>query len=158
MKKSLLQTVAIMFWLLMLSACATLTSEVDPPKVTMESFRSIASESGTPRFEIKLRVTNPNKQPLDVAGIGYSVEIQGKELVSGVTNDVPLVEAYSEEVVTLEASLQLFQLLRLVTSLATVESAALAYRFSAKIDFRGFTPTQRIEETGTISLDQLQAR
>ena len=142
----------------MLSACATLTSEVDPPKVTMESFRSIASESGTPRFEIKLRVTNPNKQPLDVAGIGYSVEIQGKELVSGVTNDVPLVEAYSEEMVTLEASLQLFQLLRLVTSLATVESDALAYRFSAKIDFKGFTPTQRIEETGTISLDQLQAR
>lgn len=142
----------------MLSACATLTSDVDPPKVTMESFRSIASESGTPRFEIKLRVTNPNKQPLDVAGIGYSVEIQGKELVSGVTNDVPLVEAYSEEVVTLEASLQLFQLLRLVTSLATVESDALAYRFSAKIDFKGFTPTQRIEETGTISLDQLQAR
>ena len=107
----------------------------------MESFRSIASQSGTPRFEIKLRVTNPNKQPLDVAGIGYSVEIQGKELVSGVTNDVPLVEAYSEEVVTLEASLQLFQLLRLVTSLATVESDALAYRFSAKIDFKGFTPT-----------------
>jgi len=142
----------------MLSACATLTSDVDPPKVTMESFRSIASESGTPRFEIKLRVTNPNKQPLDVAGIGYSVEIQGKELVSGVTNDVPLVEAYSEEMVTLEASLQLFQLLRLVTSLATVESDALAYRFSAKIDFKGFTPTQRIEETGTISLDQLQAR
>ena len=158
MKKPVIQSVAVMFWLLMLSACATLTSDVDPPKVTMESFRSIASESGTPRFEIKLRVTNPNKQPLDVAGIGYSVEIQGKELVSGVTNDVPLVEAYSEEVVTLEASLQLFQLLRLVTSLATVESAALAYRFSAKIDFRGFTPTQRIEETGTISLDQLQAR
>ena len=158
MKKPLIQSVAVMFWLLMLSACATLTSDVDPPKVTMESFRSIASESGTPRFEIKLRVTNPNKQPLDVAGIGYSVEIQGKELVSGVTNDVPLVEAYSEEVVTLEASLQLFQLLRLVTSLATVESDALAYRFSAKIDFKGFTPTQRIEETGTISLDQLQAR
>jgi len=157
-KKPLIQSVAVMFWLLMLSACATLTSDVDPPKVTMESFRSIASESGTPRFEIKLRVTNPNKQPLDVAGIGYSVEIQGKELVSGVTNDVPLVEAYSEEVVTLEASLQLFQLLRLVTSLATVESDALAYRFSAKIDFKGFTPTQRIEETGTISLDQLQAR
>ena len=158
MKKPLIQSVAVMFWLLMLSACATLTSDVDPPKVTMESFRSIASESGTPRFEIKLRVTNPNKQPLDVAGIGYSVEIQGKELVSGVTNDVPLVEAYSEEVVTLEASLQLFQLLRLVTSLATVESDALVYRFSAKIDFKGFTPTQRIEETGTISLDQLQAR
>lgn len=158
MKKPVIQSVAVMFWLLMLSACATLTSDVDPPKVTMESFRSIASESGTPRFEIKLRVTNPNKQPLDVAGIGYSVEIQGKELVSGVTNDVPLVEAYSEEMVTLEASLQLFQLLRLVTSLATVESDALAYRFSAKIDFKGFTPTQRIEETGTISLDQLQAR
>ena len=158
MKKPVIQSVAVILWLLMLNACATLTSDVDPPKVTMESFRSIASETGTPRFEIKLRVINPNKQSLDVAGISYSVEIQGKELVSGVTNDVPLVEAYSEEVVTLEAGLQLFQLLRLVTSLATVESDALAYRFSAKIDFNGFTPTQRIEETGAISLDQFQAK
>ena len=158
MKKSLLRSVAVMCWLLMLSACATLTSDIDPPKVTMESFSPIPSETGAPRFEIKLRVINPNKQPLDVAGISYGVEIQGRELVTGVTNDVPLVEAYSEQVVTLEAGLQLFQLLRLVTSLATIESEALAYRFSAKIDFRGFTPTQRIEESGTFSLDQLQAR
>lgn len=158
MKISAVQKVAVIMWLLFLSSCATLTSDVDPPKVTMESFRSIPSETGAPRFEIKLRVINPNKQSLDVAGISYSVEILDRELFSGVTNEVPLIEGYSEEVVTLEAGLQLFQLLRLLTSLTTLESEALAYRFSAKIDFHGFTPTQRIEETGAISLDQFQPR
>jgi LEA14-like dessication related protein len=139
-------------WLLLLSGCASLKPEIDPPKVTIESFNSLPSESGAPRFEIKLRVANPNKQTLDIAGISYSVELLGRELISGVTNDVPTIEGYSEEVVTLEAGLQLFQLLRLLTSLGRSPGEELEYRFSAKIDFNGFVPTQRIEETGVINL------
>jgi hypothetical protein len=30
---------------------------------------------------------------------------------------------------------------------------ALEYRFAAKIDFNGFLPTQRVEETGEITLN-----
>lgn len=127
--------------------------DIDPPKVSLESFRNLPSESGSPRFEVKLRIANPNTQSLDIAGISYSIEILDKELVNGVTNDVPVIEGYSEEVVTLEAGLQLFQLLRLLTSLGTSQSEALAYRFSAKIDFNGFTPTQRLVETGEITLN-----
>jgi LEA14-like dessication related protein len=97
-------------------------------------------------------VANPNKLTLDIAGISYSVELLGKEVISGVTNDVPTIEGYSEEVVTLEAGLQLLQLLRLLGGLGRTQSEALDYRFSAKIDFNGFVPTQRIEETGEITL------
>jgi LEA14-like dessication related protein len=139
-------------WLLLLSGCASLKPEIDPPKVTIESFNSLPSQTGAPRFEIKLRVANPNKQTLDIAGISYSVELLGRELISGVTNDVPTIEGYSEEVVTLEAGLQLFQLLRLLTSLGRSPGEELEYRFSAKIDFNDFVPTQRIEETGVINL------
>jgi len=97
-------------------------------------------------------VANPNKQTLDIAGISYSVELLGREVISGVTNNVPTIEGYSEEIVTLEASLQLFQLLRLLSGLDRTQADALDYRFSAKIDFNGFVPTQRIEETGEITL------
>ena len=140
-------------WLVMLYGCASIKPQLDPPKVTVDSFRSLPGEGSAPRFEIKLRVVNPNTQSLDIAGISYSVEILGKELITGVSNDIPVIEGYSEEVVTLEAGLQLFQLLRLLASLGTTTSEALDYRFLAKIDFNGFVPTQRVEEAGTITLN-----
>jgi LEA14-like dessication related protein len=137
----------------MLAGCASLTSELDPPKVSLESFRSLPSEGNTPRFEIKLRVINPNKQTLDIAGISYSVELLDRELITGVTNDILPIEGYGEGVVTLEAGLQLLEILRLMASLGTSTSEPLVYRFSAKIDFNGFIPTQRIEETGELQLN-----
>ena len=148
----LAKALALCNLLFLVSACASLQPEIDPPKVTLESFQALPSEGTAPRFEIKLRIANPNKQSFDIVGISYSVEIQGKEVISGVTNEVPLLEAYSEEVVTLEAGLQMFQLLRLLTSLGMEPTDSLEYRFLGKIDFNGFVPTQRVEETGSITL------
>jgi len=133
-------------------ACAGLTPEFDPPKVTVEGVSSLPSSGVGPRFQIKLRVANPNKQALDIAGISYSIELQGRELLSGVTNDVPLIEGYTEEVVTLEAGVNMSQFLRLLTGLGKNQSDPLEYRFAAKIDFKGFIPTQRVEETGVLDL------
>lgn len=142
----------VLFASVFLAGCASLVADVDPPKVTMESFRSLPGESGAPRFEIKLRVQNPNKDPLNIVGISYGIEVLGKELISGVSNDVPHIDAYGEGIVTLDASLQMFQLLRLLASLGSAPTDALDYRFTAKIDFEGLVPTQRVEETGQINL------
>ena len=43
--------------------------------------------------------------------------------------------------------------IRLIAGLGNVDTEALDYRFAAKIDFNGFIPTQRIEETGQINLN-----
>lgn len=110
----------------------------------------LGRSGAAPRFGIKLRVTHPNKGALDIAGISYSVELLGKELVEGVTNDVSVIEGYSEEIVTLEAGVNMFQFVRLIAGLGSNSRDALEYRFSAKIDFNGFIPTQRIEETGVL--------
>ena len=136
----------------LLAGCASVTPELDPPRISLVSFKSLPAEGGAPRFEIKLRVINPNKQALDIAGISYSVELLDKELITGVANDVAPIAGYDEGVVTLEAGLQLLELLRLMASLGSAGSEPLEYRFSAKIDFNGFIPTQRVEESGEISL------
>lgn len=150
MKNGLLFTLMITVFAIV--GCAGLTPEMDPPKVTVESVEALPTSTGGPRFKIKLRVVNPNNQTLDIAGISYSVEVLGRELLSGVTNDVPVIEGYSEEVVTLEAGINLFQFLRLLAGLGKSTTDALDYRFSAKIDFNGFVPTQRVEETGVLNL------
>lgn len=134
------------------TGCATLTTPMDPPRVSLEDFSSIPSEGAGPRFQIKLRVQNPNEQTLDISGISYGIELAGQEVITGVSNDIPEIGGYSEGVVTLDASLQLFQVLRLLASLGQTTADELTYRFTAKIDFKGLVPTQRVEEEGQITL------
>lgn len=134
------------------SGCASLFSDMDPPKVNVENVRSLPNHEGGPRFEITLRISNPNAEPLDIVGISYTIDILERELVSGVTSEVPLIEPYSEATVKLEAGVNLFQVIRLVAGLGMEPSDDLQYRFGAKIDFRGLVPTQRVEETGSINL------
>ena len=128
-------------------------SETDPPQVSLESFKALPDVEGAPRFEIKLRIANPNTQALDIAGISYSIALLDRKLISGVTNEVPRIEGYSEEIITLEAGLQLIELLRLFASLGTSGNEPLNYDFSAKIDFNGLVPTQRVKESGEIRLN-----
>lgn len=142
----------VLTWSLMLGGCASLTTPMDPPNVSLDSFSSLPSEGAGPRFLIKLRVQNPNEQTLDIAGISYGISLGGQEVITGVSKDVPVIEGYSEGVVSLEASLKLFQVLRLLASLGQTQSDALTYRFTAKIDFKGLIPTQRVEDEGQITL------
>ncbi|NND67084.1 MAG: LEA type 2 family protein [Halioglobus sp.] len=146
------QSLFVLLVVLGLNACATFYGEMDPPSISIEDVSAVPAESGIPRFEVVLNVVNPNKRALDIAGIAYSLEILGKELVMGVTDEVPRIEGYSEEKVTLQAGVQLVGILRLMAALGTTPSEEVDYRFSAKIDFEGFLPTQRVEETGKISL------
>ncbi len=147
-----LRTCLILAACFLLAACAGLKPEIDPPLVSLESFRALPGVEGTPRFEIKLRVANPNVQALDIVGISYSIALLDRKLINGVTNNVPRIEGYDEEVITLEAGLQLIELLRLLASLGASTSEPLSYEFSAKIDFKGLVPTQRIRESGEITL------
>ncbi|MFV8817338.1 LEA type 2 family protein [Haliea sp. E17] len=138
--------------IVLLAGCTSLTAERDPPIVSLENFRALPSEGGAPRFEIVLRIANPNKEALDIAGIAYTVSVRERKLISGVSNEVPRIEGYSEETVTMQAGLELFQLLRLLADLGMEATDSLDYSFSAKIDFRGFIPTQRVAESGTLKL------
>lgn len=139
---------------LLLGACASLVSERDPPKVTLNGIRTLPGAEGAPRFEIALRVINPNSEPLKIEGISYTIALLDRDLISGVSNKVPTIDGYSEQVVLLEASLQLFELLRLFAEAGGTRPASepFDYRFAAKIDFKGVMPTQRIEESGELLL------
>ncbi len=59
MGKRFLSAFIILF---LVSACSTIIPELDPPKVSLESFRALPSTgNGSPRFEIKLRIAAVSK-------------------------------------------------------------------------------------------------
>ncbi len=144
---------AVVALALALGGCAGLGQNFDPPKVSVDSVRSLPAEGSGPRFQIVLRIANPNARALDIAGISYGIELLGRELVSGVSNQVPRIEGYTEEQVVLDAGINLLELLRLLGNIGHSRGDALDYRFTAKIDFRGLLPTQFIEDSGSVALN-----
>ena len=111
-----------LLWLLLpltvlFSGCASVVPPLDPPKVTIENLEGLPADDKGLRFLITLRIANPNTQALDIAGISYDIAINKREVVSGVTNEVPKIEGYTEEVVRIESGVKLFQLLRLLADL-----------------------------------------
>lgn len=136
-----------------LVGCGSLLQGIEPPKVSVDSVRSLPAGDAGPRFQIVLRIANPNARALDIAGISYGIQLLGRELVSGVSNQVPRIEGYTEERVTIDAGINLLELLRLLGNLGHSSSEALDYKFTAKIDFRGVLPTQYVEDSGSIALN-----
>jgi len=136
-----------------LSGCAGMGSGYETPTVSVQSFRTIASDngSGLPEFEIVLHVINPNLQPLELAGISYTISLDGHDLIKGVGNKLPVIEGYGEGSFTLNAGFDLIAGIQLFRSLMEKEAEGFDYRFEAKLDPGAFKRKIRISDSGSIS-------
>lgn len=140
-----------------LSACASMRPNFETPGVTITSFRTLPTNSITPEFEIGLKVTNPNSQALNLKGIAYTVALDGTDLIKGVANDLPVIEAYGSGDVTLTATPDVFGGIQFLAELMRDPRDAVNYSLEAKLDVGSFVPAIRVREEGEISL-QPQAR
>jgi LEA14-like dessication related protein len=138
--------------LLAVVGCATVPANYDPPTVTVTSFRPASTEDAALSFLIGLHVTNPNRDPLTLDGIAYTVALEGHEVISGVSRDLPVIEGYSAEDITITANVSLLESLRLVGELMGGRRDELRYALKAKLDVGAFRPAIRVENNGVISL------
>ncbi len=139
--------------LLLLTGCASLNPDYQQPIVNVQSFRALPGQSaGLPEFEIGLQVLNPNPEPLNLEGVFYSISLQGQDLISGVSNDLPVIEGYGDGVINLKASVSVLGGIRLIQRLMNQPRDQVEYRLTARLDPAGFGRTVRVEESGVISL------
>lgn len=136
---------------LLLAGCATLSPDFEQPSVSVSSFRMLPSNSLVPKFEIGLHVINPNRIPLKLLGMSYEVELEGHRVLTGVANQLPLIAAYGEGDVLLQATPDLFSTLSLFTDLMNQPREKFNFNFSARLDVGKFLPKIRVEKSGQIS-------
>jgi LEA14-like dessication related protein len=141
--------------LLLLAGCAAFGPPWETPTVTVHSFRALPSGGALPEFEIGLEVVNPNRAALELAGVAYTISLDGREIIKGVGNDLPVIDGYGTGRVTLTASANLLAGVQLFTDLLRSPREAFEYRLEAKLDPGGLRPAIRISETGRISADAL---
>jgi len=135
-----------------LQACTGMRSGYETPTVTINSFRTLPSQGIVPNFEIGLHVINPNREALNLRGVAYTVSLDGHELIKGVGNELPVIEAYGEGSLTLTASPNLFAGIRFVTDLMSASKESVRYKLEAKLDVGTIHPTIRVSDSGEISL------
>lgn len=139
--------------MLTLVACSSLAPNYEQPEVSITSFSLEPNSVGlTPQFNIGLRIINPNRTALPLAGMSYSVEIEGNRILTGANPDLPRIPGFGSADITIQASPDLFGSARLVNQLLSSQKEQLAYLFRAKLDVGSLMPYITIEEKGNFGL------
>ncbi len=143
----------LLFPLLLLAGCATLSPYPERPTVSVTSFTLAPESTGlAPRFRVGLNVVNPNRRELPLVGMSYSVELEGTRVLSGATADLPVVPAYGSADFTIDLSPDLLGSARLLTHLMARQRDQLDYSFNARLDVGGWIPDIRVEQRGELNL------
>jgi Late embryogenesis abundant protein len=132
--------------------CAGLRPGYETPTVTINSFRTLPSEGVLPTFEIGLHVINPNSEALKLRGVSYTISLEGHDIIKGVGNDLPTIDAYGEGQFKLTAAANLFAGIQLINELMSGANDNLKYEFAAKLDIGLLRPALRVSDTGRIDL------
>lgn len=136
--------------LLLISACVSVPSDFEQPSVSVISFVPKGNTGISPQFNIVLHITNPNRNPLKLMGLSYSIHLAGNEVMSGVANNLPTIEPYGETDVKLIASANLVGGFKLITGLMNENRAYIDYEFKARLDVGRFTPRIEVSKKGKL--------
>ena len=140
----------VMLALVMLSGCAMLDPDFDEPTVTVTAFRALAPTGTNPEFAIDLHIVNPNSRALELRGLAYSASIEGHKVLTGVGRNLPVVQAYGEADVSLNARADMLSSFRLLADLMQHQRSDLHYTLEIKLDLGSLWPPLYLTEKGKV--------
>ena len=116
-----------------LLSCSGLTSKPESPRVSLVGLKLVSVELLEQRYQVSLRIKNPNTFALPIRGIDFQLELNGQTFADGVSNHAVEVPAFGENVIELEVSSNLLQVLQQLQSLEESRTPAFEYRISGKM-------------------------
>ena len=141
---------------LTLSACA-MFSQRDPLNVQVAGIQPLPGEGLELRMAVKLRVQNPNTTAIDYNGIALDLEVNGRRLASGVSDQQGSVPRFGEAVLTIPVTISAFSAARQALGLAEhIGYDEVPYVLHGKLAGSLFG-TQRFVEKGTLDLSGAMA-
>jgi len=123
----------------LLTSCASLPT-LKNPDINLVSIEPAKRQGFAQYFTLNLLVTNPNSFDLTIDGVTFNLSVADQNIMSGVTNTLPILKAYSETPVKLSANVGLFDLLKLLTSFGQNPTKEMTYHLKTVIDPSGFIP------------------
>jgi hypothetical protein len=136
---------------LALSACALFPNR-DPLNINVVGIDPLPGQDLEIRFAVKLRLQNPNDTDIQYDGVALNLDVNGRLLASGVSDQKGTIGRFSERVLTVPVTVSAFAALRQAVGLADQQRLDnLPYELHGKLA-GGLFGTMRFEDSGTLSL------
>lgn len=130
--------IAVLLLPLMLSACATLQDE-SAPKIKLVNIQPEEMGLFDQHYRVELRVINRSPRPLQVRGISFSLELNGRDFADGVSNHEVVIPGLSSAKIQAELSSSLFGVLNQVMEMTNRGEPGFRYRIAGTLYLRGAT-------------------
>jgi hypothetical protein len=136
-----------------LAACATLPNN-DPLTIDVAGIEPLPGEGLELRLAVRVRIQNPNDTPVEYTGAALNLDLNGRNLASGVSSVVGTVPRYGETVFTIPVTISAFDIARQVLVFANAGAQReIPYRVRGKLE-GGLFGTRRFSDAGTFELPQ----
>jgi len=135
-----------------LDGCAGLFGG-DSLRVSVAGIEPLPGEGLEMRFNLKLRVQNPNDAAVSFNGISLDLELNGKPFASGVSDQGGTVPRFGETVIAVPLTVPAFAAVRQALALAgAAQAGQIPYILRGKLAGTGLGGSTRFIDQGTLSL------
>jgi LEA14-like dessication related protein len=126
------------------AACATVPPGIEPPKISVANIEPKDFTLFEQRFDVQLRIANPNEKELGLNGMRFEVDLNEKAFADGMTGEKVAIPRFGSQVVTVEVITGITGVLRQFQGLnKTGASGKMTYRIKG---------TAFVESPGTFRL------
>ena len=153
MRTSLLRPLLSVLIVLMLAGCSLMRLQgAEPPRVTLASLTPVKLSLFEQRFEVGLRLQNPNAFTLPIQALDYTLAINGEDFASGMSRTDLQVPAFGEELVTVTVTSDLLNSLDQIRRWQQGPPEALDYRLSGRAHIADMPVRLPFEYAGSVNL------
>ncbi|HEY3596100.1 MAG TPA: LEA type 2 family protein [Paraburkholderia sp.] len=143
--------ILVVFVIAALGGCAGFGH--DPLRVSVAGIDPLDSQGMEMRFNLKLRIQNPNDTPIDYNGISLELDLNGKSFASGVSNESGTVPRYGEALVSVPVTIPALAAVHQVFAFADrLQSGQIPYILRGRLSTGGLTGSTRFIDQGSLSL------
>lgn len=133
-----------------LGGCAGLFGGRDPLQVDLVGLEPLPGEGMEARFAVKLRVQNPNDSAIDYDGVALALNVNGRPLASGVSDQSGQLPRFGERVLSVPVSISALRLVRQAWTLGNAPPLkGLPYEVEGKFS-AGLFGSVRFRDSGVL--------
>ena len=133
----------LFFLVLSLTACASMPLDMVSPKVHIVKFAFKEFTMFEQRFDVQLRIHNPNNEDLTINGMRFDIDVNSRDFANGLSGEKVVVPRFGSEVVNVEIITGVGSFLRQLRTLNKSGPSQLQYRIKG---------TAFVESPGTFKM------
>jgi LEA14-like dessication related protein len=116
-----------------LAGCSGLFRTLERPRINIANITAREVKLFEQVFDLELRIQNPNDLSLEINGLAFELEVNGRRFATGVSNQNVMVNRFSSGVLHVEAITTLWGFLRQIAEYQQTRTPRVTYRLRGSI-------------------------